>query len=334
MISVFIGIDLGGTNLKSVLLDSNGCLLAEKECLTPKKSSELIPAIIKLSSELCAGLEAVAYQKVALGIGIPGIFDVSQGVVSQMVNLPGWEGVPLAQNLARELGLPVFIDNDVNVMAIGEQKFGSAQNVQDVLCITLGTGVGGAWILNGTIYRGVSYAAGEIGHMNLIQNGLQCGCGNFGCLEAYTGNKGFMTWLEADLSQSPMNSILSQWVQQGKNLSPKLITEAAKMNDSFALQTWKKYATYLGTILAGVVNLMNPELIVVGGGIAEAGKFLFDPLNQVIKARAMKNHGEHIQIVKAGLGNKAGKIGAAALAMEEIRKGTHYLKNSELLKTH
>jgi len=201
------------------------------------------------------------------------------------------------------LGLKVSLDNDAKLMTLAEYKLGAAKGYSNVLCMTLGTGIGGGLIINGKLYRGVNNAAGEIGHLPINEKGLSCNCGSSGCLEAYVGNQ----------------RILSEAKKAFRcDIALEELSELAAKNNKIAKEVWRKTGVHLGFALAGVVNLLNLDAIVIGGGVAKAGKVLFDNITKALRDQAMSVQGKHVRIFHAKLGNDAGLIGAAIMVKEGI----------------
>lgn len=288
-----IGIDLGGTYIKMGLVTKGGHIVTRKKLVTPsgKNYNKVIDLIIEnLPSKNVSGI----------GFGVPGLVDSERGIVHALVNIPGWKNVPLQKIIEKRTRIPAVIDNDVNCMVLGEAAFGAAKGKHDVFGITLGTGVGGGIIINGRIYRGSSFTAGEVGHVTVEKDGPRCNCGNRGCLEAIVGNK----------------RIVARYKKGKKikgNITPIMIQEAAEKGDQYAKKIWQETGEYIGIALAGIVNVLNPQLIVIGGGIAKAGDLLMNSIRATVKRRAMPVAREKVQIKFSKLGNDAGILGAAAL---------------------
>lgn len=288
---MLIGVDVGGTFIKVGVVTQNGKIIDKKKVPTPKYAGyKTIISVIKDYLK--------QYKISGIGIGVPGFVNTEKGIVHKLVNIKGWDKVPLRKIIEKATKVPVSIDNDVNCMAIGEVKFGMAKNKKNVFCMTLGTGVGGGLIINGKIYRGSSFTAGEVGHITLDKNGPRCNCGNNGCLEAFVGNK----------------RIIVKAKRIGID-TPEELTMSAKKGDKKALQIWKEIGEDIGTVLAGIVNLVNPELIVIGGGVANAGDVLMKYIKKTVKERSIFIAGNSVKIVFSRLGNDAGVLGAAALAL-------------------
>ncbi len=213
--------------------------------------------------------------------------------------------MPFAGILKKKISLPVFIDNDANVMALAEFKAGAARGSRNAVCLTLGTGVGGGLILDGKLYRGSSYAAGEIGHMPLNESGPKCNCGGIACLESYIGNRRIAAHVKRVF---------------GKDIPLDEVSRMANEGNAKARGVWVGVGTKLGVSLAGIVNLLNPDCIVIGGGVAKAGRLLFDTVNKTIGERAMPVQAKAVKVVAAKLGYDAGMIGAGFLVKERSKK--------------
>jgi len=308
-----IGIDLGGTNTKLALVDDKGRIVTRRLISTgeyPAKEA-FIEAISGCVKEILAarGIKAVR----GIGIGTPGLVDSRKGIVYSLTNIPGWDRVFLKKLLERSTRLPVFVDNDVNLMALGELKFGAGIGVKNLICLTLGTGVGGGIIIDGRLYRGTTLSAGEIGHISINENGPRCNCGGRGCLERYVGNR-YIVALATRKIRRGKKTIVTKLVNNDlSRITPFVLSTAARRGDELAISIWQEMGKHLGVALSGVVNLLNPEVIVIGGGVANAGKVLFDALRKTVRERAMEIPVKAVKIVRGKLGQDAGIIGAVAL---------------------
>jgi len=301
-----IAIDVGGTNLKVALLGP-GYNIRDRRILSTRrfiKKEKLIEAIASSVSNLVISHRLKKQDILGIGLGLPGPVDLKNGIVHFLPNLPGWKEVRLKDILQKKLKLPVFLDNDVNLMSLAEYKRGAARGSRNSVCLTLGTGVGGGIIIDGSIYRGRDNATGEIGHLPINEKGPRCNCRGIACLETYVGN----------------NAILRDAKRLfGRNISLEELSRLAQKGNPKARSLWSKVALRLGVALVGVVNLLNPDCIVIGGGVANSGKALFDKLRQTVKQRAMVIQGRRVKIVKAKLGGDAGIIGAAIMVKEGLR---------------
>jgi glucokinase len=318
--SYYFGVDIGATRIKIGLVTAGGALVAKEEIATHEVSSpaQFLALSRRVFEHLLKKNNFVKGRVKAIGVGAPGWVNYSAGIVNDLTNMPGWQSVPLAEELERENGIPAFVDNDANVMAIGEMVYGAGKGFQNFICLTLGTGVGGALIINGDLYRGMSGLAGEVGHMTIDMNGRQCACGARGCLERYVGNRFIIENAVERLrgKSAAANSIILKLVDnQLERITPKLLSQAAADGDEIALEVWRETGNYLGIALACLVNLLNPECFIVGGGVANAGRFLFEPMRRTMEALAMNEVGKSTPIFQDKLREDAGVIGAGAFGM-------------------
>ncbi|MDD5347241.1 MAG: ROK family protein [Candidatus Omnitrophica bacterium] len=303
----YIGIDLGGTNLKIALFDST-CRIIGRQVLPTEifaQPKSLITAIVSSVNAIMAGRRLNTSAILGIGIGLPGPVDVTQGVVHFFPNIPGWKEVPLRSILEEKLGLPVFVDNDANLMCLAEYKAGAARGSTNAVCLTLGTGVGGGLIIDGRLFRGSSFAAGEIGHVPINEHGPACNCGGVACLESYIGNRRIAHRVRMIFK---------------KDIPLEDLSRMARRGNAKAAAIWKDVGRKLGVALVGVVNLLNPDRIVIGGGVANAGSVLFDAVSETILMQAMVVQAKKVRVTKAQLGSDAGMIGAAFLVKEETDK--------------
>lgn len=302
----FIGIDLGATNIKLGLI-KNKKIVRKQVLLTSDFVSQekLILGICASIAGFIASEHLSKNEILGIGMGLPGPVDSLKGLVHFFPNLQGWHNVPLQLVMQRKTRLPVAIDNDANLMALAEVRIGAARGLKNVVCITLGTGVGGGIIINGDVYRGASGVAGEIGHIPLNEQGPKCNCGGIACLERYVGNRTILADTQRVL---------------GQGISLEAVTRLARRGDRKAIAVWANVASHLGSGLSGVVNILNPEAVVIGGGVAKAGKFILDKVKQVISKRAMPHSAKTVKILPAKLGNDAGMLGAALLIEEALGK--------------
>ena len=302
-----IGIDFGGTSVKPGVV-ADGKII---DRLAPIKTREhsgpdsLLEAIRQAIEELRKEHPQVA----AIGAGLPGMVDSINGRVWQLSNVPGWEDVPLRALLEQWTGLPAAIDNDANAMAYGEWLYGAGREGVNVVCMTLGTGVGGGLILDGKLYRGSRLGAGEIGQMTIDPNGVPGQYGNFGALEKYVGNNQIAERAQALYRGQGLTRTLAE-------CSPLALEISANTGDAIAHQVWAEVGFAIAITLCDIVWLLNPDRIVIGGGVGRAGEYVFGPIRKVIEERTMKIFHEGLTIVPAKLGNDAGMIGSAALALD------------------
>jgi len=301
----YIGIDLGGTNFRTALLDRNFKIVDKRVTGTRQfhAKAALIEAIVESVRALILKNNLKKSNVLGVGLGLPGPIDFERGIVHFFPNIPGWKRVNLKKILQARLGLRVYLDNDANLMSLAECEFGAAKGFRYVVCLTLGTGVGGGIVFCGNLFRGKSNITAEIGHLPINEAGPRCNCGGSGCLERYIGN----------------NRIAERIRQVFKrDISLEELSRMAKNNNRSALKIWNEVGSHLGVALTGVINLLNPDCIVIGGGVANAGAFLFKRVRQVIRERAMPVQARDAKIFKARLGIDAGVIGAALLVNKEV----------------
>ncbi len=293
-----IGVDLGATFVKIGLVDNKGKVYFRRKIETPPGADKtlLIDSIVNNVKDV---IKKSDKQVSGIGIGVPGPVDSQKGIVHYFPNIKGWKEVPLKAILEKKLGLRVMLDNDVNAMTLGEFVFGAGKGCDNLVCLTLGTGVGGGIIIDGKLYRGGSMTAGEIGHMPINETGPLCNCGGIACLERYIGNRYILERAKKIF---------------GNNITLERVTELAGLGNKKAAAIWIDVAKKLGAALTQVVNLLNPDKIVIGGGVSKAGPFILTPLKKEVKKRAMKDQAAHVKIVLAKLGADAGIIGSSLLA--------------------
>ena len=302
-----IGVDFGGTSVKPAVV-RDGVILERGNVIPTRQdgnSTALIGSIVDEINRLKVRHPDIE----AVGFGLPGIINAAEGMVLNLTNVKGWRNIPLRSIVSRDTALPTNLENDAKAMAYAEWKHGAGEGDPNVVCVTLGTGIGGGLILNGRLYRGATMVAGEIGQMSIDYRGNDFVYGNKGALESYVG-----IW---HISQRAKEI----YADASKSLSdeqaePEKLSEAADAGDRLALELWSEIGLKLGVGLSNVVWLLNPHRIVIGGGVAKAGERLFSKITNTIRERTEKTFWETLQIMPAALGNDAGFIGAATLALE------------------
>jgi glucokinase len=302
MSKYIVGIDVGGTNVKLGLVDGKADVVGRLSFSTKHVAGtpeKLTAAICEAVGALLRKDHIVKDMVAGVGVGLPGLIDVKNGIVRVLPNIPGWKDVPLKKAMEKKLGLPVRLENDVNMITLGEWQYGAGKGLTDVMFITLGTGVGAGLILNSAIYRGPGFAAGEIGHMPLNEDGPVCGCGGWGCFERYVGNKELQHFAAKMFKKDDITL---------EEIYGKAVDGKKK-----ALKFWDAVGERVGNGLVGPVNLLNPQAIVVGGGVSRSFAFLEPAIARTLRARAMRTQGEMVRIIKAQLDDDAGIIGAKVL---------------------
>ncbi len=310
-----LGIDCGGTNIKIALVKKDGKIIdSALEPMnfkqSPEKAVSDMAALIKkfMDRHAKADIESV-------GMGIAGEVDQAKGVVRFSPNL-GWKNVPLKSLLARNLKIKIFAENDANCAAWGAYCLDARQDCGNLICLTLGTGVGGGIVINRKLYRGSTGSAGEIGHMTVRYNGRPCKCGNFGCIESYVGAWGLVKSAEEGMKKSHAPILKKLLRESGSRLSPRLLQTAAEKKDPLSLQIWKDAGEQLGSAMASLVNIFNPDRIVLCGGVSKAGSIILDPAQRALKARAFKTPGQKVKVTVSKYDQNLGVAGAALLFWE------------------
>jgi len=313
-----IGVDIGGTNVPASLVDSDGKIIKTINKKTPgdSKPEALIDTIKDSIDQLNEKLkkEFPGSRISGIGIGAPGALDLEKGTIITSPNLKNWKNVPIVDMLKAVSRFPIYMDNDANLAAIGEHWIGAGKGFNNIIMITLGTGVGGGIIINGHIYRGSHGTAGELGHITIVEDGEKCGCGNKGCLEAYASANYTVKRAIKGLKGKVRSTLRDI---NPKDLSAKDIFIHAKNGDKFSTHTLNESGRYLGIGIATLANIFDPDAIIIGGGFAEAGEFIIPSAISEAKVRSFKTIMEKLVICKAKLGNDAGIIGAARLALIE-----------------
>ena len=312
-----VGIDLGGTNIVvgTIAEDGSELLGLVSEPTLPEQGGDAVIArIVKLARASMA--QAKGKEIVGVVIGSPGPLDTKTGIVILTPNL-GWVDMPLRDRVAEGLKLPTVLDNDANCAIFGEWWRGAARGVHDVIGLTIGTGIGGGIVLGGEIYHGASDVAGEIGHMTINANGRLCKCGNHGCLEAYASGPAIAARAVEGI-ESGAKTALPQYVAGDlSKITAQVVYEAANDGDPYALEVVRETAKLLGAGVASLVNIFNPEVVVICGGVTQAGEKLFGPLTAEVHHRAFKPAWEVCRILPGTLTGTAGVYGAAAVFMQK-----------------
>ncbi|KKI88618.1 glucokinase [Bacillus sp. SA1-12] len=311
-----VGIDLGGTTIKMAFINYYGEIVEKWEIPTDKSGKEITTDIAKA---IDSKLDELGYPKsklAGIGMGAPGPVNLASGLIYETVNL-GWKDYPLRDHLEMETGLSAVIDNDANIAAIGEMWKGAGDGAKDLICVTLGTGVGGGLISNGEVIHGVNGAGGEIGHITVVpEGGAPCNCGKTGCIETIASATGIVRIAKEMLASSDKESVLHKL--NINELTSKDVFEALQQGDEVAEEIIDYVTYHLGLMLANVSNGLNPEKIVIGGGVSKAGDQLIQKVEHYFKRFAFPRVGDAASITVATLGNDAGVIGGAWLAKTKL----------------
>lgn len=316
---MFIGIDLGGTNIAVGIVNENGDILFEKSCSTKAERSaeEVVDDMANLTLEIIKEFKIDSNEIKAVGVGIPGLAN-KEGNVLFCVNL-GWYDVPLKKMLEERLNIPVYIDNDATVAALAEYESGAMKGCKSGVMITLGTGVGGGIILDGKVYSGFNGVGSEIGHMVVGENFYNCNCGKNGCLETFTSSTAIIKYTQKLLTESNEASLIRKEINDNLDkLNAKIIFDCAKQGDKIAVLAVERLVKYLGVGIVNMINFIDPEIIALGGGVSHAGKYLLDLVVEEVNKNKFFKDLPSAKIVLAKLGNNAGIIGAAMVGKHGI----------------
>jgi glucokinase len=315
--AVAVGIDLGATNLKGAIVDRQARVIAKHvrplQTADPEGSVDEIVALV----DQFLSLSSVARTQLAgVGIGAPGPMRYRTGTIARAANLPGWENLPLRDLVQDRLRVPVVFDNDGNAAAFGEFWAGAGRDGQDLVMLTLGTGVGAGVILNGRIFHGHHDNAAELGHTIVAANGLPCPCGQRGCLEQYA-SAGAVARRVTSAIEAGEHSTLTKVALAGQAIDAKLVADSARNGDPLCLRMWDEACLHLAVACINIQHAFNPARVVLGGGMAEAGDFLLDRVTHHVTEQRWSLCDDLPQIVLAKLGYDAGVIGAAGLVLQQ-----------------
>ena len=309
-----IGIDVGGTKLLGVAADGAGEVTAERLAPTPRGPEAVMHALGEMVEALTAGAPGAG----AVGVGIAGLIDL-EGMVHYAPNLAGFEGVPLRARLEKDTGQPVVVDNDANVAALGELTHGAARGRNEVLLITLGTGIGGGIVTGGQVYRGAHGMAAEIGHFTVDPRGPRCACGRTGHWEALASGSALGRMGRELAARGEAPGLLARAGGDPEAVTGRLVGDAAQAGEADGLVMMARYAELVAVGLGGLVNILDPELVVVAGGLVELGEVLLRPLRQALADHVEAPHRRTLpEVVPAQLGERAGAVGAAVLARDLV----------------
>ncbi len=314
-----LAIDLGGTKILTAIISNEGQVMAREYCLTlsGEGPQPVIKRILSAIDHILSQINIDLSQLDSISIAAAGAIDFKKGLITLSPNLPGWHDVPLRDIVKEKYKVKTFLINDASAAALGEHHFGVGQGVNNLILLTVGTGIGGGIIINGRLYSGASGSAGEIGHMTIDINGPRCNCGNTGCLEAFASGTAMAKEAKRRIGKGEKSSLTEIVGGKVEDITAEKVSIAAQGGDSLASEVILKAATYLGIGLANLVNIFNPEMIIIGGGIAKMGDLLLNPARQVVKERAFQLPDQAVQIVPAQLGDDAGVLGAAVFAFQQ-----------------
>jgi glucokinase len=308
-----LGVDLGGTGIKLGLVDDHGRIHRSSRMATPAKSDPAeVARLIADQADILLG--SIGHRPiVGVGVGAAGDVEPQTGVIRISPNLH-WKNVPLKALLRRRLRYPIVVENDANAAAWAAFVVEAKRSAKSLLCVTLGTGVGGGIVIDGKLYRGATGSAGEVGHMTLIPEGVRCPCGNQGCVERYIGVRAMAAEARHAI-EAGEPTLLSRLVEGDvSRLEPLIVQQAARQGDRLANELWQRAGEHLGIGLASVINVLNPDWIVLAGGLSRAGPLLLDPLKRTILKRAFATPAKAAKLVVSKLDQDLGIVGAGLIA--------------------
>lgn len=316
-----VGVDLGGTHLRAAIVNpATGEMtgLKQVETLAREGHHAVMERMAGLIEQVIAEAGLEKKQISAIGIGVPGVLDLEQGLVLFLPNLPGtWPNVPLKKTIESQVGLPTWLLNDARSMTYAEWRFGAGKGVDTIACLTLGTGIGGGLVINGKLHLGIGGTGGELGHQIIDFNGPACGCGSKGCLEAFASGPAIAAMGAKAVRQGLTTRIAELAGYDLNKITPKLIAQAAMEGDKIALEVYRQAGFYIGIAVANIMVSVGPRKVVIGGGVAQAGDLLFEPIRQTAYERVHVMPKEQVEIVPAALGPFAGLVGAALWAEKQ-----------------
>lgn len=314
----YIGIDLGGTNLRAAIADTNtGRVFHQRKCptLAAEGQDAVIQRIIRLIHELIQEDGISPGTLKGIGIGVPGTPDIESGVIQILPNLPGkWLNIPLQAIIEEQVQLPVALINDVRAITLGEWSFGAGRGAETVVCLAIGTGIGGGVVVNGQFHLGIGGTAGEFGHQVVEVNGLPCGCGGRGCLELYASGPAIAAMGVKEVMHGHTTRIGELVHHDLNQVNVGTIVQAAREGDQIAMEIIQRAGRYLGIAVGNILGVISPQRVIFGGGVSAAGDLLLGPILQTVKERARVIPVEKVQFVFAELGMDGGLIGAALWA--------------------
>ena len=314
-----LAIDLGGTKIFAAIISNTGQVLAKKRypTLADEGPQSVIGRVFSAIDHLLSQRNINPSQLASISIAAAGAIDVKKGLITSSPHLPNWHDVPLRNIVKEKYKVNAFLINDASAAALGEHHFGAGQGVDNLILLAVGTGIGGGIIINSRLYSGTNGSAGEVGHTTIDVNGPRCSCGNTGCLEALVSGTAVTKEAINRINQGEKSSLAEIVKGKTENITAEKISNAAQDGDSLASEIILKAATYLGLGLANLVNIFNPEMIIIGGGIAKIGDPLLNPARQIVRERAFQLSAQAAQIVPAQLGDDAGVLGAAIFAVQQ-----------------
>ncbi len=317
--SLVLAIDLGGTKMLTALVSDGGEIITKHSypTLADEGTQSVINRIIFAIGDFLSLNKIDIQQLCAVSIGAAGVIEMEKGIITSSPNLPGWVDIPLRDIIQERFKVYVFLINDANAAILGEHEYGAGKGLKDIILLTLGTGIGGGIIIDNHLYCGVSGGAGEFGHMTIDVNGPECNCGGNGCLELFASGKAIAAEAIRRINDGEKTSLIEMVANNLHDITAEKVSIAAQDGDKLSIDVIEKAAYYLGTGMVNLVNIFNPEMIIVGGGMSAMGELLLEPARKVVREKAYRLPAQAVHIVTAQLGGDAGVYGTALFAFKQ-----------------
>ncbi len=316
-----VGHDIGGTKLAVVIADWDGNILHKirRPTEAERGPEAVVATLVDMSREVMARTSVNPADVAGVGVSCGGPLDTETGVVYAPPNLPGWDEVPLKEWLERALSLPAFVENDANASALAEWSFGAGRGFRHMVYMTMSTGIGGGIILDGRLYRGPNDTAGEVGHMTIVEDGPYCGCGKRGCLESLCSGPAIARRAREKARTTPGSLMVSLWDGDLERITSETVMEAARRNDPAAREIVDETARYMAVGLGNIVNILNPEIIVIGTILVKARDLLLEPIRSYLQSETWSRVYDTVRVVPAGLGDTVGDLAAIAVIRQAVQ---------------
>ncbi len=314
-----LAVDLGGTKITAALISDKGQVVAKEYCLTLANEGpqSVVERMLSSTDRVLSQKNMDVSQLDSISIAAAGAINFTEGVITSSPNLPGWYDIPLREIVQKKYQINTFLINDASAAALGEHHLGAGKGVNNLVYLTVSTGIGGGIIINGALYLGRCGCAGEIGHMTIDVNGIRCNCGNIGCLETLASGTAIAREAKRRIRLGEKSSLTEIVKGNIDNITAEKVGAAAQGGDSLALEVISTAATYLGVGMVNLVNIFNPEMLIVGGGVAKLGDLLLNPARRVVRERAFQLSAQAVRIVPAQMGEHSGLLGSAIFARQQ-----------------
>ncbi len=317
--SLVLAIDLGGTKMLTALVSDSGEIIDRHlyPTLADEGAQSVIDRMVSAIDDFLKRSNVNIQRLYAISIAAAGVIEMNKGIITSSPNLPGWIDIPLRDIIQKRFKVDVFLINDANAAILGEHEYGVGKRLRDIILLTLGTGIGGGIIIDNRLYCGVSGGAGEFGHMTINVNGPECNCGGNGCLELFASGKAIAAEAIRRINNGEKSILVEMVANNLHNITAEKVSIAAQEGDKLSIDVIDKAAYYLGTGMVNLINIFNPEMIIVGGGMSALGELLLGPARKVVREKAYRLPAQAARIVTAQLGSDAGVYGAALFAFKQ-----------------